>query len=100
VLTLIVGLVGAMLLAASAGARRTGSSLRRFDDSSRSADVTLLPVLGYAPSASKMAALRRMQDEFPPPFTDPRAATGTATYCRVSGSASLPLCLALGTWCG
>ena len=41
VLTLLVGIVGAVVLGTLAGARRTDSSLRRFNDSSRAADVTL-----------------------------------------------------------
>jgi ABC-type lipoprotein release transport system permease subunit len=60
VLTLLVGVVGGVVLATLAGARRTDSSLRRFSDSSRAADVTLLPQFGYAPTALQMAALRRV----------------------------------------
>lgn len=38
-LTLLVGVVGAVVLATAAGARRTGSALDRFNASSRMADA-------------------------------------------------------------
>ncbi|MCU1354511.1 MAG: hypothetical protein JWM05_3720, partial [Acidimicrobiales bacterium] len=40
-LVLRVGTVGAIVLATAAGARRTGSSLARFNSSSRAANVQL-----------------------------------------------------------
>lgn len=39
--TLLVGVTGALVLATAAGARRTSSALTRFKDSSRSADIEL-----------------------------------------------------------
>src|SRR5205823_13475234 len=42
VLALLVGVVGAVVLSAVAGARRTGSALRRFNASSRAGDLELL----------------------------------------------------------
>ncbi len=53
---LLVGLVGALVLATVAGARRSDSALRRFNSYSRSADVelTLAP-----PSTRQMAAFAR-----------------------------------------
>lgn len=59
-LILLTGLVSAVVLVTVAGARRTESSLRRFNDSSRAAEVTLLPPFGYTPTASEVAALRRV----------------------------------------
>src|SRR5436309_2227372 len=41
VLTLVVGVAGAVVLATVAGARRTDSALGRFNETSRSANVSL-----------------------------------------------------------
>src|SRR5262245_5055966 len=62
VLTLLVGVVGAVVLAATAGARRTDSALARFNLVSRSADVTLLPALGYIPTDAEVAQLRALPE--------------------------------------
>src|SRR5437016_181137 len=40
-ITLLIGVVGAIVIASVAGARRTDSALRRFNDASRSANVEL-----------------------------------------------------------
>jgi hypothetical protein len=53
---LLVGFVGAVVLATGAGARRSDSALHRFNDYSRSADIEL--TLGR-PSAPEMAAFAR-----------------------------------------
>jgi len=62
VLTLVVGFVGAVVLATLAGARRTDSSLRRFDEWSHAADVTLLPPFGYTPTPAEMAKVRQIRN--------------------------------------
>ena len=56
VVMLLVGLVGAVTLAALSGARRSSSSLRRFNDVSRSSNIQVQ--LGSYTSA-QLAALRR-----------------------------------------
>lgn len=56
VVMVLVGLVGAVTLAALAGARRSSSSLRRFNDVSRSSNIQVQ--LGSYTSA-QLAALRR-----------------------------------------
>ncbi len=55
-ISLLVGLVGTAVLAASAGARRTATALARFTDYSRSADVEL--TVGDA-SAAQLRAFER-----------------------------------------
>jgi hypothetical protein len=70
-LVLLVGLVGAIVLATVAGARRTSSALARFNSSSRAATVQL-----NVPSASA-AQLRRL---------------GTCRRSRVSGSRAQCFC--------
>ena len=55
VITIVVGLVGAVVLASSAGARRTASSLERFETSSRAASVELT-MLGR-PTRKQLAEL-------------------------------------------
>ena len=54
-LTLLVGFVGAVVLASVAGARRTATSLRRFEEYSREADVT---VFGGDVTPAQLDALR------------------------------------------
>jgi hypothetical protein len=56
VLMLLVGVVGAIVLATAAGARRSESALRRFNAYSRSADVEL--TVG-SPSAARLKAFAR-----------------------------------------
>ena len=56
VVTLLVGIAGAVVLTAAAGARRTASSLDRFQTASRSADLEL--DVGAA-TPRQLAALRR-----------------------------------------
>jgi hypothetical protein len=67
VLTLVVGVVGAVVVATVAGARRTGSTLGRFNVASRSADVFLftgdptsaqLQAFGHARGVAATAVLR------------------------------------------
>ena len=60
VLALLVGIVGALVLAALAGARRSDSALARFTATTRSADVSLLPAFLYRPTAAEAEALRRV----------------------------------------
>jgi len=57
VLTLLVGVVGAVVLSAAAGARRTESALARFNASSRAADLELF---AGDPTASQLRAFRRV----------------------------------------
>ena len=65
VVIVLVGVVGAFTLAMAAGARRTSSSLDRFKEDSRSADVELaasptaeqLEELSHAPGVAAMSAL-------------------------------------------
>ncbi len=57
VVMLLVGLVGAVTLAALAGARRSSSSLRRFNDVSRSSNIQI-QVASYTPA--QLAAVRRV----------------------------------------
>ena len=56
VVMLLVGLVGTVTLAALAGARRSSTSLRRFNDASRSSNIQV-QVGSYSPA--QLAALRR-----------------------------------------
>jgi hypothetical protein len=56
VLTLVVGIVGAIVLAALAGARRTDSALRRFNEVSLPADLQLQV---REPTAAKLEEFRR-----------------------------------------
>jgi ABC-type lipoprotein release transport system permease subunit len=56
VITVVVGLVGAVVLASAAGARRTASSLERFESASRTATVELT-MLGR-PTQRQRRALR------------------------------------------
>jgi hypothetical protein len=60
-LALLVGLVGTIVLAAAAGARRTSSSLARFNEQSRAASVELLPPLFARPTRAQLGALRRIR---------------------------------------
>jgi len=55
-LSLLVGLIGVVALAAVAGARRSSTALTRFADVSRSADVEL--IVGH-PTAAQLDAFRR-----------------------------------------
>jgi hypothetical protein len=55
-LTLLVGAVGAIVLATAAGARRSDTALSRFNASSRSSDVEIS--IGF-PTASQLTAFRR-----------------------------------------
>ncbi len=55
-LALLVGIVGALVLAIAAGARRTGTSFARFRDESRSADLELA---GELPTAQQLRELAR-----------------------------------------
>jgi ABC-type lipoprotein release transport system permease subunit len=56
-LAILVGLLGAMVLAVVAGARRTGTALDRFRTWSHSADLEL--AVSGSPSAARLDALRR-----------------------------------------
>lgn len=58
-LIVLVGAIGGMVLAAAAGARRSGSSLGRFREFSESADVEL--AVGE-PTAAQLGDLRRLGD--------------------------------------
>jgi hypothetical protein len=53
---LLVGIVGGFTMSAAAGARRTGSALRRFQTSSRAADIEL----DGEPTAGQLHALTRV----------------------------------------
>ena len=57
-LALLVGLVGAVVLATAAGARRSSTSLTRFDAISRSSDLAYLPAFEYTPTPAQLAAVR------------------------------------------
>jgi ABC-type antimicrobial peptide transport system permease subunit len=61
-LALLVGVLGAIVLAAAAGARRSDSALARFTTFSRSADVSFLTAFQYTPTASEMNAVRHVPD--------------------------------------
>jgi ABC-type lipoprotein release transport system permease subunit len=62
-LSLLVGLVGAVVISAAAGARRSETALARFKASTRSGDVSLLVNgFGYTPSHAQLNALRSMPD--------------------------------------
>src|SRR5205823_589158 len=65
VLTLLVGLVGAVVLSTVAGARRSGSALARFQASSRAGDLEL--TVGNA-TAAQMRAFRGVEgvEDFAP----------------------------------
>ena len=54
-LTLLIAVVGAVVLAASAGARRTSTALERFREASLSADIELAV---SQPSAAQLDQLR------------------------------------------
>src|SRR4051812_9361697 len=54
-LTLLVGAVGAIVLATAAGARRSDSALHRFNESSRSSDVEVS--VGF-PTRRQLSAFR------------------------------------------
>ena len=63
VVTLLVGVVGALVLATAAGARRSQTSLVRFNVYSRPEDLSLLPgPTGYTPTPAQLDALRRVND--------------------------------------
>ncbi|MFI5047422.1 MAG: FtsX-like permease family protein [Acidimicrobiia bacterium] len=59
-LIVLVGAVGAVILAAAAGARRSETALARFSAASRSGDVSLLPALGYTPTPEQMREVRHV----------------------------------------
>jgi putative ABC transport system permease protein len=61
-LTLLVGAVGALVLATAAGARRTASALARFDTATRVDDAELLGAFQYTPTPAQLRALRRVRD--------------------------------------
>jgi hypothetical protein len=61
-LTLLVGIVGAVVLATVAGARRSDTALARFNAASRSGDVALLGAFGYTPTPAQLSALRHVHD--------------------------------------
>jgi ABC-type antimicrobial peptide transport system permease subunit len=61
-LALLVGVLGAIVLAAAAGARRSDSALARFRASSRSADVTFLTAFQYTPTPAQLRAVRNVPD--------------------------------------
>ena len=74
VLTLLVGVVGAVVLSTVAGARRSESALARFNTSSRTADLELtvgdptpsqLRALGRVAAVESFAPLRGITLEFP-----------------------------------
>ena len=62
VLTLLVGVVGAVVLASAAGARRSSTALARFSAASRSGDVTVSPAFGYTPTPAQLAELRHTRN--------------------------------------
>ena len=63
VLALLVGVVGAVVLATAAGARRSQTALARFNAYSRPEDLSLLPgTTGYAPAPAQLDALRHVHD--------------------------------------
>jgi hypothetical protein len=61
-LVLLVGVVGAVVLATAAGARRSETALARFSTASRSGDVSLNLAFGYTPTPSQLSELRRVHD--------------------------------------
>ena len=61
-LALLVGLVGTVVLATAAGARRSSTSLTRFDAISRSSDLAYLPAFEYTPTPAQLAAVRAAPD--------------------------------------
>jgi ABC-type lipoprotein release transport system permease subunit len=105
-LVLLVGVVGAIVLATAAGARRTGTALARFNSSSRAATVQLqvpaatatqLRALGQVPEVSSfgVAAGMYLQDTSAPNLTivaEPNTQLGTVVdRARViSGRAANP----------
>ena len=63
VLTLLVGIIGAVVMAAAAGARRSDSALPRFIASSRSADAQVsVTAIGGASTPAKLRAFSRVPD--------------------------------------
>jgi hypothetical protein len=63
VLALFVGVVGGVVLATAAGARRSQTALVRFNAYSRPEDLSLLPgTTGYAPTPAQLDALRHVHD--------------------------------------
>jgi len=62
VLTLLVGFVGAIVLASAAGARRSDRALPRFNDASRSSNLSLLPAISFTPSPAQLNALRHVHN--------------------------------------
>lgn len=62
VVALLVGVVGAVVLAMVAGARRSESALARFDATSRSSDVALSPAFGYSVTPAQLAAVRHLKN--------------------------------------
>lgn len=61
-LMVLVGVVGGLVLATAAGARRSETALARFSSASRSSDVSLLLAFGYTPTGAQLGELRRVPD--------------------------------------
>ncbi len=59
-IALVVGLVGAVVFAAAAGARRSETALARFSSASRSGDLALQPAFGYSVTSADLRALGRI----------------------------------------
>jgi hypothetical protein len=57
-LTFLVAVVGALVLATAAGARRTDSALTRFNLATRSDDVQVVGPFAYSPTPAELHALR------------------------------------------
>src|SRR5262245_1173971 len=61
-LTLLIGIIGAIVLAAVAGARRTSTAFTRFTTTSHAATLEVLPPFAYIPTAAQLNAVRRVCD--------------------------------------
>jgi ABC-type antimicrobial peptide transport system permease subunit len=59
-LALLVGVVGAVVLAAAAGARRSDTALARFSSASRSGNVALSLAFGYTPTPAQLSAVQHL----------------------------------------
>ncbi len=59
-LVVLVGVVAAVVLASAAGARRSATSLARFNAASRSGDVSFNLAFGYSPTPAQLNELRRV----------------------------------------
>jgi len=59
-LALLVGMVGAVVLATAAGARRSDTALARFSSASRSGSVALSLAFGYTPTPAQLSAVRHL----------------------------------------